>query len=47
MQPKEALNIVQQLLNSAIKAGLFQDVKSVLAVSQAVEVLANEIEKPS
>lgn len=39
MTPQEAHSIITQVINAAVKAGLFNDTKNVLATHAALEVL--------
>ena len=45
MEKKQALDIIKQVIDAAIKRGLFENVESVTAVNTALLVLNDEDKK--
>jgi len=45
MEKKQALEIIKQVIDAAIKRGLFENVESVNAVNTALLVLNDELSK--
>ena len=45
MEKKQALEIIKQVIDAAIKRGLFENVESVNAVSTALLVLNEEVKE--
>ena len=45
MEKKQALEIIKQVIDAAIKRGLFENVESVNAVNTALLVLNDELPK--
>jgi hypothetical protein len=43
MEKKQALDIIKQVIDAAIKRGLFENVESVTAVNTALLVLNEEV----
>ena len=42
MDKQKALELIKQVIDQAIKGGLFNNVETAVAVSQAFEILSNE-----
>ena len=47
MDKQKALELIKQVIDQAIKAGLFQNVDTAVAVAQAFETIVKEIQKPA
>lgn len=45
MDKQKALEIIKQVINQAIKGGLFQNVETAIAVSQAFDSIVKELQK--
>lgn len=45
MEKKQALEIIKQVIDAAVKRGLFDNVESTVAVNAAFSVLAEELPK--
>ena len=45
MEKKQALDIIKQVIDAAIKRGLFENVESVTAVNTALLVLNDELKQ--
>jgi hypothetical protein len=45
MNNKQALELIKQLIDQSIKRGVFENAESVLAVSNAFNVIAKELIK--
>ena len=43
MEPKQALDLIKQILDAAAKAGLFQNLESSMMAAQAYKVLETKI----
>jgi hypothetical protein len=42
MDKQKALELIKELINQSLKAGLFQNVETAVAVAQAYEVISKE-----
>ena len=45
MDKQKALELIKQVIDQAIKGGLFQNVDTAVAVAQAFETIVKEIQK--
>ena len=45
MEKQKALELIKQVINQAIKDGLFQNVDTAVAVAQAFETIVKELQK--
>lgn len=45
MDKQKALELIKQVIDQAIKGGLFQNVETAIAVGQAFAVIENEIKE--
>jgi len=42
MDKQNALKLIKELINQSLKAGIFQNVETAVAVAQAFEILSKE-----
>ena len=47
MEKQKALELIKQVIDQAIKGGLFQNVDTAVAVAQAFETIVKELQKPA
>jgi len=45
MEKQKALELIKQVIDQSIKAGLFQNVETAVAVAQAFEIINKELQK--
>jgi hypothetical protein len=45
MEKKQALELIKQVIDAAVKRGLFDNIESTVAVNNAFTVIAQEITK--
>jgi hypothetical protein len=45
MEKQKALELIKQVVNQAVKRGLFENVETTVAVAQALETIAKELSK--
>ena len=47
MDKQKALELIKQVIDQAIKGGLFQNVDTAVAVAEAYQTIVNELQKPN
>ena len=47
MEKQKALELIKQVIDQAIKGGLFQNVDTAVAVAEAFQTIVNELQKPA
>lgn len=47
METKQALELLKQLLDRSVKAGLFENAESVLALTEAYNTIAKQFAEPN
>jgi len=45
MEKKQALEIIKQVIDAAVKRGLFENIESTVAVNAALAILSEEIKE--
>ena len=45
METNKALELIKQVIDQAVKRGLFENVETTIAVGQAFETIVNEVRK--
>ena len=47
MEKQKALELIKQVIDQAIKGGLFQNVDTAVAVAEAFQTIVAEVQKPA
>ena len=47
MDKQKSLELIKQVIDQAIKGGLFQNVDTAVAVAEAYQTIVNELQKPN